>query len=401
VPIDKHAPGIRTRVLLLISLALIIAFTTASSLYIIRSQLRRQVLANLEKDLGHSVETFQDLEAGRLAALERENALMAALPSLKALMTTNDPRTIEDDAADFWKTSGNDLFALADSDHRVQTAYALGTGSADALKRDLQTVIADPTKHYLLTSGRLFEYSVRPLYFGSPRNGTLLGYVISGYAIDQGFLREVGRGAGAEAAFFEHNAVIVSTLPKERQDALDGMPVSAKSDGGSGIALLDGERYLTASKNLNGIASTPLQLVVMKSFDEADRAEYDINQLIFWVSFLVMAAGSVLMLILARMVTQVFALLARVTGSTRSLRMEPERCNTLAMNSRKCAMRLRRRTVHCWSRNDWRRLGAWQVQSPTIYAITLLRSMPMRSSWHCLHFNRVSALSYLKRSGWR
>jgi hypothetical protein len=74
VPIDKHAPGIRTRVLLLISLALIIAFTTASSLYIIRSQLRRQVLANLEKDLGHSVETFQDLEAGRLAALERENA---------------------------------------------------------------------------------------------------------------------------------------------------------------------------------------------------------------------------------------------------------------------------------------------------------------------------------------
>jgi len=310
VPIDKHAPGIRTRVLLLISLALIIAFTTASSLYIIRSQLRRQVLANLEKDLGHSVETFQDLEAGRLAALERENALMAALPSLKALMTTNDPRTIEDDAADFWKTSGNDLFALADSDHRVQTAYALGAGSADALKRDLQTVIADPTKHYLLTSGRLFEYSVRPLYFGSPRNGTLLGYVISGYAIDQGFLREVGRGAGAEAAFFEHNAVIVSTLPKERQDALDGMPVSAKSDGGSGIALLDGERYLTASKNLNGIASTPLQLVVMKSFDEADRAEYDINQLIFWVSFLVMAAGSVLMLILARMVTRPLELLA-------------------------------------------------------------------------------------------
>src|ERR1700690_809193 len=98
VPTERMTPGIRTRVLLLTSLVLIIAGTTASSLYIIRSQLRRQVHANLETDLGHSGETFQDLESGRLNALERENTLMAALPSLKALMTTNDSRTIADDA---------------------------------------------------------------------------------------------------------------------------------------------------------------------------------------------------------------------------------------------------------------------------------------------------------------
>jgi signal transduction histidine kinase len=291
-------------------MVLIIAGTTASSLYIIGSQLRRQVHANLEADLGHSVETFQDLEAGRLAALERENALMAALPSLKALMTTNDPRTIADDAADFWKISGNDLFALADSDRRVQAAYAQGAGNTDALKRDLQAAIADPSKHYLLSDGRLFEYSVRPLYFGSPAAGTLLGYVISGFAIDRGFLREVGRGAGADAAFFERDAVIVSTLPNEKQAALRGMASSLQRDGSSGIAMIGQERYLAASKNLNAGAGTPLQLVVMKSFDAADRAERDINRLIFWVGLLAMAAGSLLMLFLARMVTRPLELLA-------------------------------------------------------------------------------------------
>jgi hypothetical protein len=114
VSIEKRSPGIRTRVLLLTSLVLIIAGTTASSLYIIRSRMHQQVRSTLEMDLGHSVETFQDLEAVRLAALERENALMADEPKLKALMTTNDSRTIADDAVDFWKTSGNDLFALAD-----------------------------------------------------------------------------------------------------------------------------------------------------------------------------------------------------------------------------------------------------------------------------------------------
>jgi hypothetical protein len=223
VSIEKRAPGIRTRVLLLTSLVLMIAGTTASSLYIIRSRLRQQVRSTLEMDLDHSVETFQDLESGRVSALERENALMADEPKLKALMTTNDPRTIADDAVGFWETSGNDLFALADGDHRIQAADAKGEASPDGLKRDLQASIADPSKHYLLSDGRLFEYSVQPLYFGSKANGTLLGYVISGFAIDSNFLREVGRGAGAEATFFAGDAVTVSTLPEGRQNALRNM----------------------------------------------------------------------------------------------------------------------------------------------------------------------------------
>jgi len=310
VSIEKHSPGIRTRVLLLTSLVLIIAGTTASSLYIIRSRLRQQVRSTLEMDLGHSVETFQDLEAGRLSALERENALMAALPSLKALMTTNDPRTIADDAVDFWKTSGDDLFALADADRKVQAAYTKGSTNSDVLRRDLQAVIANPSKHYLLSDGGLFEYSVQPLYFGSRANGTLLGYVIGGYAVDSAFLREVGRGAGAEAAFFAGETVTASTLPKEKQDALRAMAQPLQQNSLAAIAMVGHERYLTVSKDLTAGADTSLRLVVMKSFDAADRAETEINWLIFWVCILAMAAGSALMLLLARMVTRPLELLA-------------------------------------------------------------------------------------------
>lgn len=310
VSTEKDAPGIRTRVLLLTSLVLIIAGTTASSLYLIRSRLRQQVYANLQADLAHSVETFQDLEAGRLAALERENALMAAQPRLKALMTTDDPRTIADDAVDFWKTSGNSLFALADQTYRVQSAYARDIGNSEALKRDLQVVINEPKKHYLLSDGRLFEYSVRPLYFGSEKDGTLLGYVVSGYAIDRGFLREVGRGAGAEAAFLTGNTATVSTLLKEKQLLLQQSVSMHTQNDGPSIAMVGKERYLITSKDLSDGADTPLRLVVMKSFDAADRAEREINWLVFWVSLLAMVAGSVLMLLLARMVTQPLELLA-------------------------------------------------------------------------------------------
>jgi len=307
--ISKTGPGIRTRVLLLTSLILIIAGTTASSLFIIRSRLRQQVRENLISDLQHSVETFQDLAALRLSALERESALLASLPSLKALMTTNDPRTIADDSVDFWKTSGNDLLGLADADDRVLTANAQRAENLDALKRDLQAVIADPAKHYLLSSGHLYAYSVRPIYFGSEKSGTLLGYVISGYAVDHRFLLEVGRGAGAEAAFIAGNDIVVSTLPKEKQEALQAQ-VGLLSESGEKIIKVGGERFLAISENMANGAAVPLRLVVMKSFDAADRAEREINRLVFLASLLAMAAGSLLMLLLARMVTRPLEMLA-------------------------------------------------------------------------------------------
>jgi signal transduction histidine kinase len=299
----REGPGIRTRVLLLTSLVLIIAGTTASSLLIVRSRLQHHVQEALAADLQHSVETFQDIEAHRRSTLDQESSLLASLPSLKALMTTSDPRTITDDAVDFWKTSGNDLFALADANSRVLSANAEDVANTSRLKHDLQTVIDDPSSHYLLSSGRLYEYSVRPLYFGSAATGTLLGYVISGYAVDHRLLQEVGRGAGAEAAFIAGNEIVASTLPIEKRKPLQEMVASLRQNS-EGILSIGSERYLASAKDVANGAVAPLRLAVMKSFNEADRTEREINQLVFLASLLAVAVGSLLMLLLARMVTR-------------------------------------------------------------------------------------------------
>jgi signal transduction histidine kinase len=299
----RQGPGIRTRVLLLTSLVLIIAGTTASSLLIVRSRLQHHVQEALAADLQHSVETFQDIEAHRRSTLDQESSLLASLPSLKALMTTSDPRTITDDAVDFWKTSGNDLFALADANSRVLSANAEDVANTSRLKHDLQTVIDDPSSHYLLSSGRLYEYSVRPLYFGSAATGTLLGYVISGYAVDHRLLQEVGRGAGAEAAFIAGNEIVASTLPIEKRKPLQEMVASLRQNS-EGILSIGSERYLASAKDVANGAVAPLRLAVMKSFNEADRTEREINQLVFLASLLAVAVGSLLMLLLARMVTR-------------------------------------------------------------------------------------------------
>ncbi len=301
--IRTRGPGIRTRVLLLTSLVLIIAGTTVSSLFLIRSHLRQQVRDNLGIDLQHSVESFQDQETARLTALERENALLATLPSLKALMTTNDPRTIADDAVDFWKTSGNDLFALVDPDERVLAINARNLVDTKVLKIDLQRVLSDSSKRYLSSEGHLFEYTVQPLYFGSQVNGTVLGFVVSGFEINRESMLRVGRGAGAEAAFLSNGNTTVSTLPAWKQRAARDTLASTRGEV-SAIVAVGQERFLTTSVDLSGQASQPLRLVVMKSFATADRAEHEINKLLLIVSLLALFAGSGLMLLLAGVVTR-------------------------------------------------------------------------------------------------
>ncbi|MGA9799450.1 MAG: two-component sensor histidine kinase, partial [Terriglobales bacterium] len=106
----------RTRVLLTIAMAAIIAGTTVVSVLAIRDPLQQLFVKNVSADLQNSIAFFAKFQSEKIIALDRENALLADLPSLKALMTTNDERTIEDGAVEFWKVSGADLFALADRD---------------------------------------------------------------------------------------------------------------------------------------------------------------------------------------------------------------------------------------------------------------------------------------------
>jgi len=303
VSVEKQGPGVRTRVLLLTSLSLIIAGTMVSSLYVVRFKLRQRVQKMMEEDLRQALDAFQGIKARRRSALERENTLLSLLPTLKALMTTHDQRTIADGAVDFWKTSGNDLFALADSEGHVITADAPDLQDADDLKRDLQAILADDSTHYLLSKGRLYEYSRRPIYFGSEGSGTILGYVIGGYAVDRRFLVEVGSGAGAEALFLTGNRIAVSTLSREKQNELEPHLASLQANGELNTRL-GRQRYLVIGSDLTDSGHIPLRLIVMESFHQAESAEQEINGLILIAGLLAIIPGVSLMLLLASMVTR-------------------------------------------------------------------------------------------------
>jgi signal transduction histidine kinase len=303
--------GIRTHILLVVAMALVIAVVTGSSLLLIRHRLRVEVTGELSQDLTHSVTTFQNLQAERVAALERENSLLAQLPTLKALMTSGDDLTIQDGATEFWRLSGNDLFALMDPSGRVVAVYRKNAAPDATLVRGLQTLTTSPDKRYLIDGRGLYVCSLQPLYFGGDGDGTLLGYVVSGVSIEP-TVRQISRPTGAEATFLNGGEVVASTLSSSAQASLAAEPLLRSNVMPTPAVLnLGGTRFLADTEDLSAEATAPLKLVVLRSFEEADRSINRIDQIVLSAGLLAFLLGTPLMIALSRFVTRPLEELSR------------------------------------------------------------------------------------------
>lgn len=303
--------GVRTHILLAVTMALVIAVVTGLSLLLIRHQLRAQVAEDLNQDLSHSVITFQTLQAERLQALERENALLAELPTLKALMTSGDDLTIQDGAAEFWHLSGTDLFVLADPSGRVIAAYGKNAPADAALRDGLKALLSTPGKQYLVDRGSLYACALQPLFFGSEEEGTLLGYVVSGVSIER-TVRQISEPTGVEAAFLNDGHIVASTLNADGESSLARQvpALSGASQSGAPVTL-GNTQYLSAGKDLSVTSTSPLQLVVFKSLEPAERSINRIDRMVLIVGLLALLSGTALMLVASRVVTRPLEELSR------------------------------------------------------------------------------------------
>ena len=297
--------GLRTRVLLTLAMAGIIAGTTLVSVLAIRQPLQALFVGSVSSDLENSIAIFAKFQAERMVALDRENALLADLPSLKALMTTNDERTIADGAVEFWKVSGTDLFALADHDGRIVAALNGATPAGKPLREALRSYVSGAANPYLVSGSSLFGCSVRPIYFGSQSEGTVLGYVISGYAIDRSAVEQLSRATGVEASFFSGGLLLASSLKPELEEQVSSVKTPDANDPAEPFKVaLDGKSYLAVVRMLSVNAAAPLRLIELKSLDREERSIRQIDRIVLSAGLLALVLGTALMFLLSRAVTR-------------------------------------------------------------------------------------------------
>ncbi len=297
----------RMRTKLLLALLSVSFGLTAASLFIIRTNLEHQIRERILSDLNNSVNTFHNLQAQRRQALRHDTALLADLPSLKALMTSEDRRTIQDAGSEFWRISGSDLLALARPDGETIAVYNEGPplkeqAAAQALQQAIGRI---PEPQFVAIGGRLYEVSIQPLYFGPAVNGTRLGFVVSGYEINRQVAQEVSQAAAAEVTFFSNGAIVASTLdPTHKANLLPALRQLDAASAEGQDTWLGREHFLSASIPLTEDESPAVHLLVLKSYDQASLFLRRLNRLIILLGVLVLLGGGLLAVYIARSITR-------------------------------------------------------------------------------------------------
>lgn len=297
----------RMRTTLMVSLFTVSLALTSMCLLIIRVSVQREIRKGLHSDLEHSLSTFRNIARQRNQMLSRETALLADLPSLKALMTTQDSRTIGDGSKEFWTISGSDFFALSSSNGKLLTHSSRGpTLNDDLVAPGVEACMANSEDPCMIAFGQsLYELSTKPLYFGPPANGSQLGYVALGYAIDHQVAYEVSEAAAAEVAFVIDGEVSATTVPPARLPDLHArIATLAATDAAPQQFELGGETYLAAASKLPAAGKAQVQLVVLKSYDHASEYLHRVNQWILALGLSALLIGLFLAAAVSRTVTR-------------------------------------------------------------------------------------------------
>ncbi|WP_150110537.1 ATP-binding protein [Granulicella mallensis] len=297
----------RMRTTLMVSLLAVSLGLTATCLLIIRVSVEQEIRRGLDSDLDHSLSTFRNTASQRNEMLTREAALLADLPYLKSTMSTQDARTIQDGSGEFWTTSGSDFFALASPAGKLFTHLNRGAALDDMLvESGVQSCMVDAEETCMVAFGQsLYELSIQPVYFGPPANGSQLGYVIIGYAIDHAVARQVSEVASADVAFIVDGNVLATTLPADRLSDLQLRSQTLDATNATPQKIqLQREAYVASASALTVAGSIHAQLVVLKSYDRASMYLRRVNQWILVLGLSALPIGVLLAMAISRTVTR-------------------------------------------------------------------------------------------------
>src|SRR5690349_17967509 len=159
---------------------------TWATLLLVRHRVEIRVRQEIAQALKNSVVTFHVLQRQREATLERSAALLASLPPLKAVMTSEDPATIQDASGMFWSLSGSQLFVLAGRNGDLMALHTSTPGFSrkDANAALMRSLEAGETRDWWFGNGHLFQVFFQPIIFGPDGQGTQMGVLGVGYEID-------------------------------------------------------------------------------------------------------------------------------------------------------------------------------------------------------------------------
>jgi len=298
----------RLRTKFLFSLLLVGVGLTAGTLFVARQTAERQVRLQIFQDLRNSVYTFHNVQRQREQSLTHSAQLLADLPILKALMTTNHAATIQDGSQPLWNLAGSDLFVLADRSGKV---VAFDSKAADFHRESAQESLTNSLEqervgHWWFGNRHLFQVSIQLIYVGPHSDNRTLGYLVVGDEIDDEVARELSQVAASQVAFLYGDTVVRSTLPPLQETDLIQQATRSLADSRlePQETQLGQERFLATRVDLAPGVTPPVQLSVLKSLDQATAFLGRLNRLLLALGLVAVVVGSAMVFLFSHTLTR-------------------------------------------------------------------------------------------------
>jgi len=299
---------LRMRTKFLLSMLLISAGLTWTSLLLVRRSVQAQVKKSIFADLRNSVSTYQNFHRERELTLTHLAELLADLPNLRALMTTQHEATIQDASTDLWRLGGSDLFVLADRTGRVVALHTATPGFSRAMAQQSLNRPSDQegSSQWWFGAQHLYQVFLKPIYAGPAADNNLLGFLVIGYEIDDTVASQVSRIAASQVAFYYGDTIVRSTLDPAHEAELSRHPVVHSAPGipePEQVQLGD-ERFLATSLELAADKAPSVRLSVLKSYDQATAFLDSLNRLLLALGLTAVLGGSALVFFISHTFTR-------------------------------------------------------------------------------------------------
>jgi signal transduction histidine kinase/CheY-like chemotaxis protein len=291
-----------------LSLLAISAGLTAATLIVVSNRVDKRVRESLREDLRNSLNAYQTFERQREAEQIRSAELLANVPYVRALMTSRDLATIQNQSAETWRVSREELLVLAD---RVGTVSALHLSSAGLSREEAQQLLRGTMKKgidwdWWFGGGHLYEVAVKPVYAGSASNGVLTGLLVVGHEVDNSAARDFGKVLASDVVFRCGSQIIANTLTSSGKDEVTQLgAITAEEPGVAPREVqLGSERFLASTINLSSDSDTHVTLSVLRSLDKATSFLNGLNRALLGLGLLSVLAGGVLVFLISHTFTK-------------------------------------------------------------------------------------------------
>src|SRR5713101_5153236 len=305
-PAWRFMERLRLRTQLFVASLVIICALLGSLLVVVHYLVRSEIAEGVRQRADASLHAFESVQRERELELSRTAAMLAELPTLKAVLATQHALTIQDASEPFWKLAGSQLFVLSSPDGQVFGFHMSEPGwDANLAEADLKKSIEQGNgAAWWYGNDRLYRVFLHAIFAGSGSNQRQVGIIAVGYQIDSMVAAQLSLASGSQVALAAGDKIIATTLsPAEEKELQDKMRPDWDNVPGSRELLLDANSYQAATALLHEGPPANVKCYVLISLQPANAFLARLNRTILIMGFSAIVLAALLLSFVSRTIT--------------------------------------------------------------------------------------------------